>query len=73
LKKQKERSKIAATRKTIPFTGELQKLAVIHGGGDTHRLNLSDCAMIKDNHIKLYGSISEAVKQVKKYFRSVKR
>ena len=58
--------KIAATRKTIPFTGELQKLAVIHGGGDTHRLNLSDCAMIKDNHIKLYGSISEAVKQVKK-------
>ncbi|MFN3692424.1 MAG: carboxylating nicotinate-nucleotide diphosphorylase [Fervidobacterium sp.] len=57
---------IAATRKTIPFAGELQKIAVIHGGGDTHRLNLSDCAMIKDNHIKLYGSVSEAIRQVRK-------
>ncbi|MEN3042854.1 MAG: carboxylating nicotinate-nucleotide diphosphorylase, partial [Fervidobacterium sp.] len=57
--------KIAATRKTIPFSGELQKIAIIHGGGDTHRLNLSDCAMIKDNHIKLYGSVTNAIKQVK--------
>lgn len=58
--------KIAATRKTIPFAGELQKIAVIHGGGDTHRLNLSECAMIKDNHIKLYGSVTEALRQVRK-------
>ncbi|MGQ9856830.1 MAG: carboxylating nicotinate-nucleotide diphosphorylase [Fervidobacterium sp.] len=58
--------KIAATRKTIPFTSELQKLAIIHGGGDTHRLNLSDCAMIKDNHLKLYGSVRKAVEEVRK-------
>lgn len=65
--------KIAATRKTIPFAGELQKLAVIHGGGDTHRLNLSDCAMIKDNHIKLYGSISKAVEEVRKNLSFTKK
>lgn len=65
--------RIAATRKTIPFVGELQKLAVIHGGGDTHRLNLSDCAMIKDNHIKLYGSISEAIRNVKKWLSFSKK
>ncbi len=58
--------KIAATRKTIPFTGEIQKIAIMHAGGDTHRLNLSDCAMIKDNHIALYGSITSAIQQVKK-------
>lgn len=64
---------IAATRKTIPFTGELQKIAVLHGGGDTHRLNLSDCAMIKDNHIKLYGSITRAVNEVKKHLSFTKK
>ncbi|ODN30612.1 nicotinate-nucleotide diphosphorylase (carboxylating) [Fervidobacterium thailandense] len=58
-------TKIAATRKTIPFTAMLQKIAVIHGGGDTHRLNLSDMVMIKDNHIALYGCVSEAVRKVK--------
>jgi len=65
-KKIKPDIKIAATRKTIPFTGELQKIAIMHAGGDTHRLNLSDCAMIKDNHIALYGSIANAVQQVRK-------
>lgn len=65
-KKIKPDIKIAATRKTIPFTGELQKIAIMHAGGDTHRLNLSDCAMIKDNHIALYGSVANAVQQVRK-------
>ena len=58
-------TRLAATRKVIPLFGELQKLAVIHGGGDTHRLNLSETAMIKDNHKKLYGSIPEAVTQIR--------
>jgi len=65
--------KIAATRKTIPFAGELQKIAIIHGGGDTHRLNLSDCAMIKDNHIKIYGSVSKAIRQVRKNMSFTKK
>ncbi|PIZ72320.1 hypothetical protein COY07_03310 [Candidatus Peregrinibacteria bacterium CG_4_10_14_0_2_um_filter_43_11] len=40
--------KLLATRKT--FWGLLDKRAVYVGGGATHRLNLSDAAMIKDNH-----------------------
>ena len=60
------RVRIAATRKTFPGLGVLQKLAVVHGGGDPHRFNLSDCYMIKDNHLKLYGTISRAVEAVKK-------
>jgi len=59
-------TRLAATRKTVPLFGDLQKLAVLHGGGDTHRLNLSETAMIKDNHKKLYGSISIAVTEVRK-------
>ncbi|QTA38238.1 carboxylating nicotinate-nucleotide diphosphorylase [Thermosipho ferrireducens] len=60
-------TKLAATRKVFPGIGNLEKLAVMHGGGDTHRFSLSDCIMIKDNHIKLYGGVKEAIDEVKKY------
>ncbi len=52
------------TRKTTPGMRYLQKKAVKDGGGSNHRLNLSDMAMIKDNHIKMAGSITAAVKAV---------
>lgn len=52
------------TRKTTPGMRYLQKRAVKHGGGSNHRLNLSDMAMIKDNHIKMAGSITAAVNTV---------
>lgn len=52
------------TRKTTPGMRYLQKRAVKHGGGTNHRLNLSDMAMIKDNHIKMAGSITAAVRKV---------
>lgn len=52
------------TRKTTPGMRYLQKRAVKDGGGTNHRLNLSDMAMIKDNHIKMAGSITAAVKAV---------
>jgi len=55
--------RIAATRKTL--LGPLDKMAVIVGGGDPHRWNLSDHILIKDSHIALVG-IEEAVKRVKK-------
>lgn len=61
------KTKVAATRKLIPGTGLLSKLAVMDGGGDTHRLNLGDCIMLKDNHISLYGSIENAVAEINKY------
>ncbi|ANQ54420.1 nicotinate-nucleotide pyrophosphorylase [Thermosipho affectus] len=57
---------ISATRKIIPLIGDLEKLAVLDGGGNTHRLNLSDTVMIKDNHKKIYGSIKKAVNQISK-------
>jgi nicotinate-nucleotide pyrophosphorylase (carboxylating) len=54
-------TKIAATRKTLPGFGELDKKAVALGGGDTHRFRLDDCVLIKDNHLALLPSIAEAV------------
>jgi nicotinate-nucleotide pyrophosphorylase (carboxylating) len=65
-KKIKNQTKVAATRKIIPGTGLLSKLAVMDGGGDTHRLNLGDCIMLKDNHIALYGSIENAIAEINK-------
>lgn len=52
---------IAETRKTIPTLRALQKYAVVAGGGVNHRFNLSDAAMLKDNHIDAYGSLTNAV------------
>ncbi len=55
-------TKVAATRKTLPGFGELDKKAVVLGGGDTHRFRLDDCVLIKDNHLALLPSITEAVR-----------
>ena len=54
------------TRKTTPNFRIFEKYAVITGGGSLHRFNLSDCAMIKDNHIRLAGSITNAVTKLRK-------
>ena len=58
--------RIAATRKTIPGLRWLSKKAVEIGGGDTHRFSLSDCILIKDNHIKIIGDIDRAISLAKK-------
>ena len=52
---------ITDTRKTLPGLRALQKYAVTVGGGRNHRYNLSDGAMLKDNHIDAYGSMTNAV------------
>jgi nicotinate-nucleotide pyrophosphorylase (carboxylating) len=49
------RARVAATRKTTPGFRVFEKKAVFLGGGDAHRLNLSDAVLIKDNHIKIMG------------------
>ncbi|MGL5785417.1 MAG: carboxylating nicotinate-nucleotide diphosphorylase [Bacteroidales bacterium] len=54
------------TRKTAPGLRVLDKLAVKHGGGTNHRMGLYDMVMIKDNHIKMAGSITKALEQVRK-------
>lgn len=56
---------VAATRKTTPGFRKYEKKAVKLGGGETHRFGLYDAAMIKDNHIKIVGSIEEAIKKAK--------
>jgi nicotinate-nucleotide pyrophosphorylase (carboxylating) len=56
-------TRIAGTRKTTPGLRELEKEALRHGGGDTHRFSLSDMLLIKDNHIALAGGVQEALKR----------
>lgn len=56
---------VTDTRKTIPLLRMLDKYAVFVGGGKNHRYSLSDAVLIKDNHIKAVGSISEAIKRAK--------
>lgn len=58
-------TKILDTRKTTPNLRILEKMAVVHGGGINHRYSLSDQVLIKDNHIKAAGSITNAVEIIK--------
>lgn len=65
--------KIADTRKTTPNLRYLEKYAVTIGGGINHRYNLSDMAMIKDNHINAAGSITKAVEAIRNAHPFVKK
>ena len=56
---------ITDTRKTMPGLRALQKYAVAIGGGKNHRFNLSDGAMLKDNHIDAAGGIAAAVRAIR--------
>lgn len=55
------------TRKTTPGLRLLEKRAVRDGGGANHRIHLADMAMIKDNHIRMAGSITLAVEAVRRH------
>jgi nicotinate-nucleotide pyrophosphorylase (carboxylating) len=52
---------ILDTRKTTPGLRELEKAAVLAGGGRNHRMGLYDAILIKENHIALAGSLAKAV------------
>jgi nicotinate-nucleotide pyrophosphorylase (carboxylating) len=54
--------RIAATRKTCPGMRALDKKAVVLGGGEAHRLTLSDMVLIKDNHLRLLP-LEEAIRR----------
>lgn len=60
------KAKISDTRKTTPNFRIFEKYSVFIGGACIHRFNLADCSMIKDNHIKLAGSITNAVQMIRK-------
>lgn len=61
------KAKIVDTRKTTPLFRAFEKYSVKVGGGSLHRFNLSDCAMIKDNHIKYAGTLTKAVEKLRSH------
>jgi nicotinate-nucleotide pyrophosphorylase (carboxylating) len=65
VKKRNATTRVAATRKTLPGLRYFDKRAIIDGGGDPHRFGLDDCVLIKDNHLELVPSITEAVKRAR--------
>lgn len=61
------RVRITDTRKTTPGLRGLEKYAAKVGGAHNHRFGLYDGILIKDNHIKACGGITEAVKYIRKH------
>lgn len=61
---------ILDTRKTLPTLRALEKYAVRCGGGTNHRIGLFDGVLIKDNHIRVAGSIGEAVARMRRALAS---
>lgn len=61
------KARITDTRKTTPGFRMFEKYAVFTGGARLHRFNLSDCVMIKDNHIQYAGSITNAVNKIREH------
>ena len=55
--------KITDTRKTIPGLREIEKQAVLAGGGTNHRLGLYDRYLIKNNHIDMVGGVENAIQR----------
>ncbi len=60
------KAKIVDTRKTTPCFRVFEKYSVKVGCGTVHRFNLSDCAMLKDNHVKFAGTLTNAINILKK-------
>ena len=58
---------IRDTRKTTPMLRSLEKYAVRCGGGQNHRMSLSDAALVKDNHIAAAGGVREAFAAVRSH------
>ena len=76
LRKAKEANpqiKVASTRKTAPGLLYLDKEAVKIGGGDTHRFSLDDAFLVKDNHLRIVGSVEEAMRRVKEHMSFTKK
>ena len=58
-------TRILDTRKTIPGLRLAQKYAVRVGGGMNHRIGLYDAMMLKENHIRAFGSVAAAVERAR--------
>lgn len=62
------RAVIRDTRKTLPGLRALEKYAVRCGGGQNHRMSLSDAALVKDNHVAAAGGVVEAFDLVREAY-----
>jgi len=67
------KTKLVDTRKTTPNMRIFEKYAVKIGGGYNHRYNLSDCILLKDNHINAAGGVREAIQMAKEYAPFIKK
>jgi nicotinate-nucleotide pyrophosphorylase (carboxylating) len=63
--------KVLDTRKTTPGLRELEKYAVVTGGGENHRAGLYDMILIKDNHVDAAGGPARALDAVAGYLKSI--
>ncbi len=64
-------ARILDTRKTTPGIRQLEKMAVVIGGGMNHRFGLYDMIMLKDNHIDFVGGVRNAIEQSKAYVQEM--
>jgi nicotinate-nucleotide pyrophosphorylase (carboxylating) len=62
-------ARVLDTRKTVPSFRAIEKLAVVHGGGNNHRFGLYDAILIKDTHVAAAGGVAPALQRVKRYLR----
>jgi nicotinate-nucleotide pyrophosphorylase (carboxylating) len=56
--------RVYATRKTLPGLRDLEKRAVVHGGGEPHRRDLASAVLVKNNHLA-FVPIPEAVRRLR--------
>lgn len=61
-------ARILDTRKTLPGLRQAQKYAVRVGGGNNHRMGLFDAVMLKENHIRAAGSLTQAVRDARAHY-----
>jgi nicotinate-nucleotide pyrophosphorylase (carboxylating) len=61
-------ARVRDTRKTLPGLRALEKYAVRCGGGENHRMSLSDAALVKDNNVVAAGGVAEALRAVRERF-----
>ena len=66
-------ARLLDTRKTTPGIRQLEKMAVVIGGGMNHRFGLYDMIMLKDNHIDFVGGVVNAIKKTKAYVEEMEK
>jgi nicotinate-nucleotide pyrophosphorylase (carboxylating) len=64
-------AQILDTRKTTPGLRELEKKAVLAGGGKNHRMGLFDAVMVKDNHLLARPDLPAAIETLRRKYPDI--